>query len=99
VLRAAIAARWAAMLQGGAIEEVRALGAQGWTRTAGNAGAWRAELLDALRGSLEAASALAVSTPAVHEAQATWFRHTAWAPAGARHVARMAATRNIRKVG
>jgi tRNA dimethylallyltransferase len=83
-LRAAIAARWAAMLAAGALEEVRALGAQGLDPALP---AMRAhgvpELLAHLRGAmtLEAASARAIlNTGQYTKRQATWFRHHALAP-------------------
>jgi tRNA dimethylallyltransferase len=83
-LRAAIAARWAAMLAAGALEEVRALGAQGLDPALP---AMRAhgvpELLAHLRGemTLEAASARAIlNTGQYTKRQATWFRHHSLAP-------------------
>jgi tRNA dimethylallyltransferase len=87
-LRSAIAARWATMLEGGAIEEVRALADQGLDPALP---AMRAhgvpELLAHLAGrmTLEAASARAVlNTGQYTKRQATWFRHhplgeAAWA--------------------
>lgn len=85
-LRAAIAARWQAMLAAGAIEEVRALGAQGLDPALP---AMRAhgvpELLAHLAGrmTLEAASARAVLVTGQYtKRQATWFRHHALAEAG-----------------
>jgi tRNA dimethylallyltransferase len=84
-LRAAIAARWAAMLEAGALEEVRALGAQGLDPALP---AMRAhgvpELLAHLGGrmTLAAASARAVlNTGQYTKRQATWFRHHPLAPA------------------
>jgi tRNA dimethylallyltransferase len=85
-LRAAIAARWAAMLAAGALEEVRALAAQ---RLDPALPAMRAhgvpELLALLDGRMtpEAASARAIlNTGQYTKRQATWFRHHALAPAG-----------------
>jgi tRNA dimethylallyltransferase len=85
-LRAAIAARWAAMLEGGALEEVRALGAQGLDPALP---AMRAhgvpELLAHIGGlmTLEAASARAIlNTGQYTKRQATWFRHHSLAPPG-----------------
>lgn len=82
-LRAAIAARWQAMLAAGAVEEVRALGALGLDPALP---AMRAhgvpELLAYLAGTLplEAASARAVlHTGQYTKRQATWFRHHALA--------------------
>ncbi len=78
-LRSAIAARWAAMIEGGAIEEVRALGAQ---KLDPALPAMRAhgvpELLAFLDGrmTLAAASARAIlNTGQYTKRQATWFRH------------------------
>lgn len=78
-LRAAIAARWEAMLAAGAIEEVRALAAQGLDPALP---AMRAhgvpELVAHLAGrmSLEDASRRAVlNTGQYTKRQATWFRH------------------------
>ncbi|PWS37208.1 tRNA (adenosine(37)-N6)-dimethylallyltransferase MiaA [Falsiroseomonas bella] len=86
-LRAAIAARWAAMLAAGALEEVRALGEEGLDPALP---AMRAhgvpELLAHLRGAmtLEAASARAIlNTGQYTKRQATWFRHHSLAPASA----------------
>jgi tRNA dimethylallyltransferase len=83
-LRAAIAARWHAMLAAGALEEVRALGALGLDPALP---AMRAhgvpELLAHLAGrmTLEAASARAIlNTGQYTKRQATWFRHHALAP-------------------
>jgi tRNA dimethylallyltransferase len=80
-LRAAIAARWQAMLTAGAVEEVRALGALGLDPALP---AMRAhgvpELLAHLAGTLtlEEASARAVlHTGQYTKRQATWFRHHA----------------------
>jgi len=82
-LRAAIAARWQAMLEAGAVEEVRALGALGLDPALP---AMRAhgvpELLAYLAGTLtlEEASARAVlHTGQYTKRQATWFRHHALA--------------------
>lgn len=82
-LRAAIAARWQAMLTAGAVEEVRALGALGLDPALP---AMRAhgvpELLAHLAGTLtlEEASARAVlHTGQYTKRQATWFRHHALA--------------------
>ncbi len=82
-LRAAIAARWQAMLEAGAVEEVRALGALGLDPALP---AMRAhgvpELLAHLAGrmALDAASARAVlNTGQYTKRQATWFRHHALA--------------------
>jgi tRNA dimethylallyltransferase len=78
-LRAAIAARWGAMLAGGAQEEVRALVAQGLDPALP---AMRAhgvpELAGVLAGrmTLEAASARAILAAGQYtKRQATWFRH------------------------
>jgi tRNA dimethylallyltransferase len=83
-LRAAITARWAGMMAGGALEEVRALGAQGLDPALP---AMRAhgvpELLAHLAGrmTLEAASERAIlNTGQYTKRQATWFRHHALAP-------------------
>jgi tRNA dimethylallyltransferase len=80
-LRAAIAARWQAMLEAGAVDEVRALGALGLDPALP---AMRAhgvpELLAHLAGTLtlEEASARAVlHTGQYTKRQATWFRHHA----------------------
>jgi tRNA dimethylallyltransferase len=80
-LRAAIGARWQGMLADGAMEEARALGAQGLDP---GLPAMRAhgvpELLAHLAGqmSLEAASARAIlNTGQYTKRQATWFRHHA----------------------
>jgi tRNA dimethylallyltransferase len=85
-LRAAIAARWQAMLAEGAVEEVRALGALGLDPALP---AMRAhgvpELLSHLAGrmTLEAASARAVLVTGQYtKRQATWFRHHALAMSG-----------------
>lgn len=87
-LRAAIAARWQAMLADGAVEEVRALGAQGLDPALP---AMRAhgvpELVAYLAGrmTLDAASARAVlATGQYTKRQATWFRHHALAEPTAR---------------
>lgn len=83
-LRAAIAARWHAMLAAGALAEVRALGALGLDPALP---AMRAhgvpELLAHLAGrmTLEAASERAMlNTGQYTKRQATWFRHHALAP-------------------
>jgi tRNA dimethylallyltransferase len=82
-LRAAIAARWQAMMAAGAIEEVRALGALGLDPALP---AMRAhgvpELLAHLAGHMtrEAASTRAIlNTGQYTKRQATWFRHHALA--------------------
>jgi len=84
-LRTAITARWAAMIEGGAIEEVRALSAQELDPALP---AMRAhgvpELLAFLEGrmTLAAASARAIlNTGQYTKRQATWFRHHALAEA------------------
>ena len=84
-LRTAITARWAAMIEGGAIEEVRALSAQALDPALP---AMRAhgvpELLAFLEGrmTLAAASARAIlNTGQYTKRQATWFRHHALAEA------------------
>lgn len=78
-LRSAIAARWAAMLHGGAIEEVRALVAQGLDPALP---AMRAhgvpELAAFLAGRVNLADASAramLNTGQYTKRQATWFRH------------------------
>ncbi len=83
-LRAAIARRWAAMMDHGALEEVRALGALGLDPALP---AMRAhgvpELLAHLAGGMtrEAASYRAIlNTGQYTKRQATWFRHHALAP-------------------
>ena len=83
-LRAAIAARWQAMLAAGAVEEVRALGALGLDPALP---AMRAhgvpEVLAMLAGRMtpDAASARAVlNTGQYTKRQATWFRHHGLAP-------------------
>jgi tRNA dimethylallyltransferase len=85
-LRAAIATRWEAMLREGALEEVRALGAQHLDPALP---AMRAhgvpELLAHLAGrmTLEDASRRAIlNTGQYTKRQATWFRHHALASAG-----------------
>lgn len=85
-LRAAIAARWHAMLAAGALEEVRALGALALDPALP---AMRAhgvpELLAHLAGrmTLEAASARAIlNTGQYTKRQATWFRHHALSAPG-----------------
>jgi tRNA dimethylallyltransferase len=85
-LRAAIAARWDAMLAGGALEEVRALGALGLDPALPGMRAHGVpELLAHLAGrmTLEAASERAIlNTGQYTKRQATWFRHHALAPGG-----------------
>ena len=83
-LRAAIAARWAAMMAGGAVEEVRALLAQGLDPALP---AMRAlgvpEIAAMLAGRLtpEEVSACAIlATGQYTKRQATWFRHHELAP-------------------
>ena len=78
-LRAAIAARWDAMLEAGALEEVRALGAQGLDPALP---AMRAhgvpELLAHLAGRMRLADAstrAVLNTGQYTKRQATWFRH------------------------
>ena len=85
-LRAAIAARWHAMIAAGALEEARALGVLGLDPALP---AMRAhgvpELLAHLAGrmTLEAASARAIlNTGQYTKRQATWFRHHDLAPPG-----------------
>ena len=96
-LRAAIAARWAAMLDGGAIEEVRALVAQGLDPALP---AMRAhgvpELAAHLAGRMTLAEASAramLNTGQYTKRQATWFRHHALADVSRTHTihARIAA--------
>ena len=96
-LRAAIAARWAAMLDGGAIEEVRALVAQGLDPALP---AMRAhgvpELAAHLAGRMTLAEASAramLNTGQYTKRQATWFRHHALADVSRMHTihARIAA--------
>ncbi|MCW8087466.1 tRNA (adenosine(37)-N6)-dimethylallyltransferase MiaA [Sabulicella glaciei] len=89
LLREAIVARWAAMLDGGAVEEVRGLLAQGLDPVLP---AMRAhgvpELAAMLRNeaTLEDASRRAIAnTGAYTRRQATWFRHQALAPSEAVH--------------
>ncbi|MBY0337758.1 MAG: tRNA (adenosine(37)-N6)-dimethylallyltransferase MiaA [Acetobacteraceae bacterium] len=81
-LRAAIGARWAAMMAGGALEEVRGLLAQGLDPALP---AMRAhgvpELAARIRGELDEAEAsrrAIANTVAYTRRQATWFRHQAW---------------------
>ncbi len=88
-LRAAIAARWHAMLSDGAIEEVRALVARGLDPALP---AMRAhgvpELAAHLAGgmTLDAASARAIlNTGQYTKRQATWFRHQSLADPGETH--------------
>ena len=83
-LRAAISARWAAMLANGAVEEARALGALGLDPALP---AMRAhgvpELLAMLAGRMTAAEATrraVLNTGQYTKRQATWFRHHALAP-------------------
>lgn len=96
-LRAAIAARWATMLDGGAIEEVRALVAQGLDPALP---AMRAhgvpELAAHLAGRMTLAEASAramLNTGQYTKRQATWFRHHALADVSRTHTihARIAA--------
>lgn len=97
-LRAAIAARWDAMLAGGAIEEVRALVAQGLDPALP---AMRAhgvpELAAHLAGRMTLAEASAraiLNTGQYTKRQATWFRHHALADVSRTHTihARIAGT-------
>ncbi|GGJ31706.1 tRNA (adenosine(37)-N6)-dimethylallyltransferase MiaA [Neoroseomonas lacus] len=88
-LRSAIAARWAAMLDGGAIEEVRALVAQGLDPALP---AMRAhgvpELAALLAGRVNLADASAramLNTGRYTKRQATWFRHHPLADASRMH--------------
>jgi tRNA dimethylallyltransferase len=88
-LRSAIAARWAAMLDGGAIEEVRALAAQGLDPALP---AMRAhgvpELAAHLAGRMDLAAAserAILNTGQYTKRQATWFRHHALADAPRTH--------------
>lgn len=88
-LRAAIAARWDAMLAGGAIEEVRALVAQGLDPALP---AMRAhgvpELAAHLAGRMTLAEASAraiLNTGQYTKRQATWFRHHALADVSRTH--------------
>ena len=88
-LRAAIAARWAAMLAGGAIEEVRALAAQGLDPALP---AMRAhgvpELVAHLAGLKDLAKAserAILNTGQYTKRQATWFRHHALADVSRTH--------------
>jgi tRNA dimethylallyltransferase len=88
-LREAIRARWAAMMAGGAVEEVRGLLAQ---RLDPALPAMRAhgvpELAAVIRGGLEAAEAsrrIIANTVAYTRRQATWFRHQAWVAPGRLH--------------
>ncbi|WP_207540833.1 tRNA (adenosine(37)-N6)-dimethylallyltransferase MiaA [Sabulicella rubraurantiaca] len=89
LLREAIAARWVAMLDGGAVEEVRGLLAQGLDPALP---AMRAhgvpELAAMLRGTAtlgEASQRAIANTNAYTRRQATWFRHQVLAPAEAVH--------------
>lgn len=88
-LRAAIAERWAAMLAGGAVEEVRALAAQGLDPALP---AMRAhgvpELVAMLAGRMtaeEASRRAIVNTGQYTKRQATWFRHHALADPSRTH--------------
>lgn len=89
-LRSAIAARWDAMLRGGAMEEVRALLAQGLDPALP---AMRAhgvpELAALLRGEMteaEASRRVIANTWAYTRRQATWFRHQGLAGTEATHI-------------
>lgn len=89
-LRAAIAARWAAMLDGGAIEEVRALVALGLDPALP---AMRAhgvpELAAMLAGRMppeEASRRAILNTGQYTKRQATWFRHHALADVSRTHM-------------
>ncbi|MBW6400074.1 tRNA (adenosine(37)-N6)-dimethylallyltransferase MiaA [Roseomonas sp. HJA6] len=88
-LRSAIATRWAAMIQGGAIEEVRALAAQGLDPALPAMRAHGVPELAAMlagRMTLEEASARAIlNTGQYTKRQATWFRHHALADASRTH--------------
>ncbi|MEO3472713.1 tRNA (adenosine(37)-N6)-dimethylallyltransferase MiaA [Roseomonas sp. CAU 1739] len=88
-LRAAIATRWAAMLDGGAVEEVRALVAQGLDPTLP---AMRAhgvpELAAMLAGRMtpaDASTRAILNTGQYTKRQATWFRHHALADVSRTH--------------
>jgi tRNA dimethylallyltransferase len=88
-LRAAIAERWAAMLAGGAVEEVRALAALGLDPALP---AMRAhgvpELVAMLAGRMtaeEASRRAILNTGQYTKRQATWFRHHALADPSRRH--------------
>jgi tRNA dimethylallyltransferase len=89
-LRAAIATRWASMLAGGALDEVRALVAQGLDPALP---AMRAhgvpELAAVLAGRMSLAEASAralLKTSQYTKRQATWFRHHALADASRLHM-------------
>ncbi len=89
-LRAAIAARWGAMLDGGATEEVQALLAQGLDPALP---AMRAhgvpELAALLRGEVtqdETSRRAIAATVAYTRRQATWFRHQPLVDPGATHI-------------
>jgi tRNA dimethylallyltransferase len=89
VLRAAIAERWAGMLAGGAVEEVRALAAQGLDLALP---AMRAhgvpELAAMLAGRMtaeEASRRAILNTGQYTKRQATWFRHHALADPSRTH--------------
>ena len=88
-LRAAITARWQAMLEGGALEEARALGALGLDPALP---AMRAhgvpEMLAHLAGHMTLAEASAraiLHTAQYTKRQATWFRHHELAPPARTH--------------
>lgn len=90
VLRAAIAARWAAMMEGGAVDEVRALVAQGLDPALP---AMRAhgvpELAAMLAGTMtreEASRRAILNTGQYTKRQATWFRHHALADVSRTHM-------------
>ncbi len=89
-LRAAIATRWAAMLAGGAIEEVRALVDQGLDPALPSMRAHGVPELAAMlagRLSLEEASRRAIlNTGQYTKRQATWFRHHALADVSRTHM-------------
>jgi len=88
-LRAAIATRWAAMIQGGVIEEVRALVALGLDPALPAMRAHGVPELAAMlagRMTLEEASARAIlNTGQYTKRQATWFRHHALADVSRTH--------------
>lgn len=89
VLRAAIAARFAAMLAAGAVEEVRALAARGLDPALPVMRAHGVpELLAHLRGETtiaEAAARAVLLTGQYTKRQRTWWRHHAAAPAARTH--------------
>jgi tRNA dimethylallyltransferase len=96
-LRAAIAARFDAMLASGALEEVRALVAQGLDPALP---AMRAhgvpELAAVLAGRMTPAAArerAILNTGQYTKRQATWFRHHALAPPAATHIIHAQITR------